>query len=172
MSDSESDVELPYIPGIFTDPPHVIEMYLKSVEIRATYRGKCNELKHKLWRESSRARRFQSERDRNSNEIQRLHDENLHLVNSLQDQQEMAEELEDVKRQLRDGLKRKHDDQDKELLDENKRLRESISGSGIKPNVDCCICLDHKELAKFTCLAPCGHLICTDVSFNVRVISF
>ena len=129
-----------------------------------------NFLNDQLSRESSRARRFQSERDRNANELNRLQEDNFDLMTMLDDQREiqseMIEELEAVKRQLRDSLKRKNGQQDKEILEENKRLRASINGEGRRPNADCCICMDHKELSHFTCLVPCGHMICTDVSLK------
>ena len=61
-------------------------------------------------------------------------------------------------------LKLKRQREGEELSEENKRLRRSITDSGTKPNMDCCVCMGHQELGKFICLNPCGHLVCQSVS--------
>ena len=82
---------------------------------------------------------------------------NLHLEYTIK---KLKNDLKATKAKITE-LERKNDKQHKGLIEENKRLRVSIND--IRPNGDCCICLEHKELSLFKCLAPCGHMICTEV---------
>ena len=70
-------------------------------------------------------------------------------------------EKAEIEQKLKESLKRKHDNQDKELLDENKRLRLSIAGN--TPTQECAICMEHYELGKFIAFNPCGHMTCSSV---------
>ena len=76
-------------------------------------------------------------------------------------------EKDKIEEELKENLKRKHDDQDKELLDENKRLRLSIAGN--TPHQQCVICMEHYELGRFLAFNPCGHMTCNKVSCKKKI---
>ena len=71
-------------------------------------------------------------------------------------------EKHEIEEKLKENLKRKHDNTDKELLEENKRLRLSLTNA--VPSMECSICLETRELGQFIVFNPCGHLNCQKVS--------
>ena len=146
----------------------------------------CNELEIKNAQLAERARKFQSEKDRNANKIKEMNklqeitaEFNSDLQQSLTeahdatyaelqilkfDFNEQKEELENVKKRFKDSLKRKFNDQDEGLLAENMALKESIKSGGKKPCLECIICKDNKLLDQFVSFSPCGHMLCQNVS--------
>ena len=72
----------------------------------------------------------------------------------------LVEEKSDLSTQLHECLMRRHEDPSKELLEENKRLRDAST----TPVMMCSVCMDHKAMGSFMCFNPCGHMHCVSVS--------
>ena len=60
------------------------------------------------------------------------------------------------------------EDENKNLKEENERLRGMVEGDGDNENqrtiLKCIICMEFKQINNFLCFSPCGHLFCQTVS--------